>query len=665
MMALAVLVLLSAGKTEYGSQVTEFSPLPSLPSPLCSTPHCLPISTSSLPLLTGHTYYVTLRLRNAAGLENYITSGGFVLIHGPPSGGRVIDLDAHASFSLEDTCTSLHDSDIDLLLDSDWLASRWEGFDHAHLNVTFSISLGSIPGTDDVIPFLSIGTVTHYTFTNLTLVHGDHYYVTVVAENEYGTTNATSDGILYLSGLAAAVSMAAVVDGSNEGEDTDYQYSVSSVAAQWAFPPSLLPHLSYYQWAVYLLDSVSFQPTLVRAYENMGSHTSGTAGGMELRQEGVYVSGVQACLSTPIPICLSPVYSDGVHILRHPEPSSVYATYTPLEWNTDFSTSNYGKLVIEWSPFQDTRLAYYEWALGTGDPGYELLTEWNQVEWYETSATEYINVTISLHKSNTVTLQGYNAAGLYSRIGVGLYWNVDGEAIPQDHAPRSKLIVYDIPDSLVPGLSTSDWRELEYVEWDPVGMELDYTSSAHSLSATWPDLRYMAYNYSVSATPTFTARDSPSNLACGTTIANSVTIPDLELEDGQRYYVCVQGRRDNAIHPSPSTPHTLTACTNGITADLTPPTGSCVEIRSMILDQDSELGSGGVASGSGLDVLVPFHKECVKNGSQFQTSSSDMHIVWSPFQDVEWYGNAVHVSGVAHYQYAIGRFSTSSHMTVT
>ena len=595
-------------------------------------------------------------------------SEGFTHIFGSPSGGRVIDLDPHSSEDSDDDemCVSLHDSDTDLILDSDWITVRWEGFNHAHLNVTFSIGLGSIPGGDDVVPFQMIGTETRYSFTNLSLQHEQFYYVTVMATNDFGTTTSSSDGFLYLSGLEGVVSMTTVADGSEEGVDIDYQYSLSALSVQWACPPSLLSHISHYLWAVFQRDPVSSQLTVVREFENVGTQTSATAGGMDLRQGEVYVSGIQACLSTPIPTCLSPVYSDGVHILGHPVVSTVSATYTPLEWNEALSTSTYGKLLIEWSPFQDNRMAYYEWTIGTGDPGYELLTEWNHVEWYETSAMAYINATISLHKSNTVALQGYNAAGLYSRTGVELYWNVDREILPQNHIPRSKLIVYDIPEALVPDIGTTDWRELEYSEWDPIGMELDYTSSAHSLSAAWPDLRYTAYNYSVSTTPTFTACHSPGNIACGTTITNAVTIPFLELENGNRYYVCVQARRRYAIHQSPSTPHTLTACSNGVTVDLSPPIGSCVELRPLTLDTDFELASGGVASGSGLDGLTPFQTECVGNGSQYQVSSTDMHLVWSPFHDVEWYGNAVHATGVSYYEYAIGgSMSHDYHMIVT
>ena len=581
-----------------------------------------------------------------------MTSSGFMYIHGSPTGGQVIDLDPQMVDDNNNMCIDVSNSDTDLIINSDWVSAHWIGFDHAYLNVTYSIGLGSIPNTDDIIPFHEIGTETHYSFNNLTLESEEQYYITVIASNEYGTTNASSDGFIYLSNVNDAVSITTVADGNNNGIDIDYQYSISSLTVQWQSIPSLTPYISYYLWSVFLVEEpMSFKLTLVRDYENMGIQTSAVAGGMELRQGEVYVNAIQACLSTPIPYCLSPVYSDGVYISTYPQVSSfVHAIYTPLEW---LSTSSYGKLEIEWSPFHDIRIAYYEWAIGTGEPGYELLTEWNQVEWYKTSVITFLNSTLSLHKTNTLTIQGYNAAGLYSRTGVELYWNVDGEIIPQSRVPRSKLIVYDIPEDLVPILSTSDWRDIEYSEWDPIEMELDYTNSAHSLSVAWPDLRYMVYNYSVSTTPTFTSCDNDGGMACGTTIANSVSIPNLELENGQRYYVCVQAVRDDVIHATPTTPNILTACTNGITVDLTPPTGSCVEIRPVSLDQESDLAS---ASGSGLGDLVPFQTECVNNGSQFQTSNTDMHIVWSPFHDVEWYGTAVHASGVAYYEYAIGKF---------
>ena len=579
-----------------------------------------------------------------------------MFIHGPPTTGRVVDLDPHTLDPSYNSCVSLHDSDADLILDSDWLIARWEGFDHAHLNVTFSVGLGSIPGKDDVVSFTWVGTETRHSLTNMTLQSGGRYYFTVIASNDYDTTTASSDGFTYLSGLRGEVSMTTVADGSEEGRDIDYQYSTTSLGAQWVCPPSLLPYLSHYLWAVFTRDPQTQNLSLILEYENVGSETWAVAAGLALREGHVYISAVQICLSTPVPTCLSPVHSDGVWILGQPQESHLHATYTPLDWDSVFSTSSSGRLDLNWSPFQDLRIAFYQWAIGTGEPGYELLTEWSRVEWHETSLTVFLNTTISLHKSNTVVLMGFNPAGLYSSTATELYWNVDGETTPQDLVPRSKLVVYDIPDSGVRAPHTTDWRQLEYSEWDPIRMELDYTNSTHSLSAAWPDLRYTSYNYSVSTTPTFYSCTPPgSGLACGSTISNSVTIPDLELENGLRYFVCVQTRRSFAIHPSPSSPFTLTACSNGVTVDLSPPSGSCIQIQPLTPDWESDLASGGVASGSGLDVLVPFQSECVWNGSQFQTSSSDLHIVWSPFHDVERNGNAVHISGIAYYEYAVGR----------
>ena len=637
----------------------DISSLPSSLVPPCSTPHCISVNTLSLSLLQGHLYYITIIATNNAGLQTSITtSPGFVYIYGSPTEGQVIDLDPQAvGYSNDSMCIDVSNSDTDLILNSEWVSARWTGFDHPHLNVTYTIGLGSIPNTDDIIPFHEIGTETHYTFMNLTLDSGTLYHITIIATNEYGTTNASSDGFIYLANPNDAVSMTTVADGNLNGIDIDYQYSISSLAVQWE--SLVTSYISHYLWAIFLLeDTISYKMSLVQDYESIGIKTSAIATGMELRPGEMYINAIRACLSTPISYCLSPVYSDGVYISTHPQVSStVHAIYTPLEWNQVLSTSSYGKLEIEWSPFHDTRLAYYEWAIGTGEPGYELLTEWNQVEWYETSVIEFLNTTLSLHKTNILTIQGYNAAGLYSRTGVELYWNVDGKIEPQSRIPRTKLIVYDIPEDLVPILDTSDWRDLEYSEWDPIEMELDYTNSAHSLSVAWPDLRYTKYNYSITTTPTFTSCDNNDGMVCGTTITNSVSIPNLELEDGQRYYVCVQAVKDDVIHATPTTPNTLTSCTNGITVDLTPPTGSCVEIRSLtLLDQESDLASGGVSSGSGLGDLVPFQTECVYNGSQFQTSNTDIHIVWSPFHDVEWYGDAVHATGVAYYEYAIGKF---------
>ena len=194
-------------------------------------------------------------------------------VHGSPTGGRVIDLDPHNLDQSGESCISLHDSDTDLILDSDWLNARWEGFDHAHLNVTFSVGLGSIPGVDDVVPFTWVGMETQHSFTNLTLQSEQQYYITVVASNEYSTTTASSDGFTYLSGIYGAISTTTVVDGNLDGRDVDYQYSMTSLLAQWAESPYLSPYISHYMWAIFQTDTPTNDLIPVLEYQNVGTET--------------------------------------------------------------------------------------------------------------------------------------------------------------------------------------------------------------------------------------------------------------------------------------------------------------------------------------------------------------------------------------------------------
>ena len=559
----------------------------------------------------------------------------------------VLDINPNTNFDIVSTGLSLHNEDIDILVDSQQLAASWTGFEHAHLAVTFSVGLGSQPGIDDVVSFTP-ASGGRYLFSNVRLVHGSRYFATVIAETVTGRTNASSDGVLVLLNIERGVlPYTTVYDGGTDIE-TDYQLSTTFASAHWLFPPAITQHASHYQWAVLLaVGGNSSNLVQVKAYENVGRQTLAAAGGLELMAGERYVSAVQACYPAS---CLPPVYSDGFRIATYPGSTRVNATYTPLEWNMDSGTSSLGVLQITWEPFTDPRIAYYEWSLGTAEPGYELLIYWNRVEWSENEVLVTINETVSLHARNTVSLRGYNSAGLHSTASSPLYWNIGGEVLPQDSVPSSPLVVLDVLESQVPISLVTDWRQLEHQEEDV--RDIEYSNSVSSVSALWPLLRYKRYNYSVSATPSFQPCGSPTSIACGSTIANSITVGNLRLTDGRRYFVCVQAVRDDAIQQTSSTPAVLTVCSNGVTVDLTPPAGSCVQIVPPRLDESVTIGSGGEPSSLG--PLQPAPLECVTNGSQFQASTSEIHIIWSQFLDVEQNGSAVHATGVAYYEYAIG-----------
>ena len=640
------------GRSEFGSQIQQFTLVPPPTLPHCPTTYCVAIDTETTPLLSGHDYHFTIKAKNTAGLSSIVTSNTYTHVSGAPLNGVVSDIDPSLLFDITTTGISLHGNDIDLLVDRGELAASWEGFGHPHLVTSYLVGLGSQAGMDDISPFALVGQDSSRTFTGVQLVHGQWYYVTVIAQNEYGVTTVTSDGVLALQNVESTVTQYATVYDGNLDKDIDYQYSTSYASTRWVFPPRIAPYISHYQWALYRATDGNTENLVgVTSFENIGNQTAAATAALSLEEGELYVSAIQACHFTT---CLPPVYSDGFRIAIAPEATHVNATYTPLEWNVDYGTSSMGVLEISWELFIDPWIAYYEWSLGTGDPGYELLIYWNEVEWSQNRISLIVNETISIHTPNVVTVKGYNTAGLYSMASTPLYWVIGGVVMPQDSVPRTPLIVIDIPESQVPTLETTDWREMEYFERDFI--DLQYSNSPSSLSAVWPDLRYMRYDYSVSTTPVFQPCDSEESLACGTTITNAITISGLNLVDNQRYYVCMQAFRGDIIHQTSSTPSVLLACSNGVTVDLSVPQGGCVQILPPVLEEDGEIGSGGGPSGF-LPLFEP-STECLMNGSRFQASTSDVHIIWDQFVDIEQSGYAVHVTGVAYYEFAIGMYKS-------
>ncbi len=569
----------------------------------------------------------------------------------PPSNGFVQDIDSSLFFDIATNGISLHGDDVDVLVDEDVFTASWKGFEHTHLVTTYSVGLGSEPGLDNAVGFTYIATASDHTFSIANLEASQRYFVTTIGQNDYGNTSSTSNGVLILRGVQEDTARKATVyDGIFES-DIDYQISSTQASARWRFPRSVVPFISHYEWALFATDGENL--TEIESYGNIGNLTSAIASNLRLERGEWYISAIRACFST---VCLSPVYSDGFQLSSFPDANPVRAVYTPLQWDDPYGTSTSGNLVISWERFEDPELAYYEWSLGTGtgEPEDQLLVYWNQVGRYENQVVVTLDVTVSLHTPNTVTLRGYNSAGLHSTSSSPLEWVIEGTTYFQDRVPRTPLVVVDIPDSQVPEFNTTDWRELEHSEWDLT--DLQYSSSPSSLSAAWPDLRYMRYDYSVSATQAFQHCGSEDGLACGTTITNAVTITGLDFTDGERYYVCLQAFRSDAIHPTRSTPGILTACSNGITVDLSPPeSGGCVQILVPALEEGGEEIDSGSGPSGYLPILDEIGQECVGNGSRFQASTSELHVVWNQFVDTEQFGNAVHATGVAYYEVAVGK----------
>ena len=632
-----------------GQDVLEFGPVPVPVAPLCLSVYCVAIDDRTL--ISGHDYYITIATTNSGALTSFVSSEAYTHVSGLPGTGVVMD--THPT-------TPTQAQDVDVLISVGAVGANWQGFPHPHLPVSYSVGLGTLPGSDDVVAMTTVGSEARsHVFEGVALEDGATYYTTVWAHNALGVSQASSDGVRVLLRLEDLLQLAAVYDGLSE-VDIDRQLPTTTASAQWFFPAGITEVVSYYSWAVLQGGTTEAGSSLdeVTTFQSVGLQTSAVVAGLRLEAGERYVSAVRACLPT---VCLPPVFSDGFSLAAPPTPSSApYAVYTPLDWNVELGTSSYGVLHISWSPFQDPGIALYEWSLGTGTAGFKLLVNWNEVEWFETEVTVALNVTVSLHTPNTVAVRGFNSASLHAVTSAPLHWNVSGEILTQERVPRLPLTVVDIPSSQVPASPpASDWRQLEY----EAGLEyedLQYTASSSSLSAVWPNLRYTRYLFSVSTVPTFQTCDSA--VGCGSTVSNAATATGLRLEDGQRYYFCVQALRSDAIHPRPDTPTSLSACSNGVTVDLTPPSGSCVEILSTSTtpsgSHDPSSGSHDLTSGgSGVSDVLPLSlRECRGNANGFVASSSELYVVWDSFRDLEQYGSTAHAGGVAYYQVAVGEW---------
>lgn len=661
-------MVLFLGLTEYGNEILSFQPLPSATPPQCSTPHCFVIEPSSLstPLTTGQFYYFTLSATNRAGLSSFLTSPPYQHSSAVLSSGLVLDVDPLASLDVSSVGSSFHLSDINILLGGQDLGVRWRGFNHPSLNVSYSVSLGSQPGLDDIVSStpMRLG-VNDYVFRSPSIQEGSTYYATVLAATELSSTNSSSNGVLILRNVEAFQQQAVVYDGSSD-VDIDYQASSSHVSARWSFPSSLHRHISHYMWGVVREsrdplpfsgsgsgDSSNVTMDIVREYQNVGKDMSGMTAVSELEADGTrYVNAIRACFATD---CLPPVYSDGFQISVQPQPGPVTAVYNPLQQDAVYGTSSSGRLDLTWEEFTGPPISYYEWSLGTGSAGAELLIPWREVDGVVNQVSMIVNVTVSLHQSNIVTLRGYNSAGLLASSSAALLWRVGATILPQDQVPRSPLMVFDIPDSHVRDDPTiTSWRDIIYREMEVD--DIDYTESGSSLSAVWPNLRYTLYNYSISRQQTYQPCLSSSSIACGSTFKNSVTVSNLQLQDGYTYYFCVQALLEHAIHRTGATASLLEACSNGVTVDLTAPVGQCMKIVSPAQDAGQTTGSGGEELQRLRSVS---RRECTSvNATRFQTSNSELYLIWNEFRDVEQGGSGTHYSGVAYYRYAIGELNS-------
>ena len=615
-------------------------PIPLISHSNCSSNRCVAIETKVMGFLSGNEYHVTIKAKNTAGLVTYMPANAYTVpFQLAPDCLSVFEYNPSFDIIMTNNSFSSYLSqqfDQDVLINSNSVSVGWFGLTDNHLGTSFSVALGTKPGLSDVIPFQDAGDKNLFVLTGVSFKYGWTYYSTVKATNGYSTVISSSDGFVVLDGRTKK---AEIWNGLSDDRNEEYQVSVSEIAAHWYFPATISRHVSHYEWALYRANEHNVDNlTEVLEFESVGSLKWGIRPA-DLIQNTIYVSAVKACFKSE---CLNPVYSDRFFIASPPNSwnTTITASYTP-ESVDEFGYSSSGKLDISWDPFMDqVDIAYYKWAIGTGNSGDEILTEWTTVSTDSLKVEEIIDKTLSYHQQYYVTVRGVNEAGLATSRNVPVAFIGD--------FTYGSIVIYDVSNDAVPDQSGD--IEFVYTQYT----ELDYTNSSTLLSAVWPNLRYTKYNYSISTSQQFHGCGSPHSLACGATVYNGLTVSGLNLTHGETYYFCIMAEADNAFTPYPSAPETITKCSDGVVAYLTPPIGTCTQMRPLYqLEKLPELTGDEVGSTASEDVLSERGalQQCIdKPGSQ--SSTSHLQITWSPFLDE--IDDGPHDSQVAYYEYAVG-----------
>lgn len=627
------------GRSPYGSEVREFTRIDVTDTSNCpASHHCFTINASLLQLLDNHTYYFPVRVTNLAGLSSIVLSESYVHISGVPLVDFLFDIDLSRRFDVS-SGRSLHMEEIDTAVTPDNISARW---DCCVDGMTYAIGLGTMPGLDDVVNFTVTMMQGVYTFRNVSLVDGVTYYSTVVATNNYGSTVVSSDGVLVLQTAQQDIDRyALVLDGhSSASGDVMSQASHTHAVARWHFPGTVTPFISHYRWA--LLAVVNGTLEVMKDYENVGDTRQAIAGGLLLERNQLYISAVQACHLSG---CFSPVHSNGFYVASSPLPRSVSATYDPV----------LSIVRASWEPFDEPELRYYEWSISEQLACNNLLIPWQRVLGNISSVTHILNDTNTSYSPAQhllFTVRGVNEAGLHASTSTNINWIVNGQEVRQDLVSFDPPVVYDILEDDVRLAGVFDWSELEH---HTVNLkDIDYVNSSSVLYASWPGLRYQVYSWSVSENRDFQDCDSSFNIACGETIDNFVIIEGLNLTHSHTYYTCVQASIDDIIIPNTeSVPRVLTACSDGVTVDLAPPTSGCVQIVVPDYSEGLEFGS---AIGDDDTNLLQDLVTCDNVGG-FQASNSELVLRWDSFTGVE---TTYHVTSISHYEYAVGKIYSLS-----
>ncbi|XP_078658232.1 uncharacterized protein LOC144903715, partial [Branchiostoma floridae x Branchiostoma belcheri] len=653
----------AAGHSPGGTELSSFAPVQSFlqSNSLCTIVSCvaLPMSHLEWHLHGNQVYYVTLRVTNSAGLTSTLTSAPYHHDVELPSVGVVFEV-AESGDALRNP------PDIDHQTNQTEIRCRWFGFAHAYQDISYQAGVGTAPGLDDVVNFEAIGSSTSHVFTGLSLQHFQKYYVTVVARTEAGEVNTTSDGVAVLP-QDGELAGATVSDGSCHtpilfntsllthhastpfpgscADDVDFQSSTTTVHTYWSIPEPMQDFVSYVRWTLEREQTVGGSNTTweaVRTIQDAPNSGVLVASELQLSPGGHYRSALHFCHQEG---CFQPTASDGFWVTSEPPlPNGINSIdYDEVNTSLTFSWKEFETVELAGNEaLQTMAMGGYEWTLSVTGKGSSalgtILYPWQPIvdlrrSGLNITATVPLPSPLEFSSCIKLLLRGRNQAGLYSVTSGEIHdCNDPGSVNIRDP------VVFDAVPDFNATLEDSGISLATNHFWTVP--DEDFTRSRDTLAAAWPSLRHGDYYWKVLSAESIQRWsfhrqeneinyhsfrcDEPETLRCGQTKDNFVNVQGLHLQNGQRYFVCVFAEETTLeFEKFQHVAEEVSVCSNGVVVDTEPPV------------------AGEVHAGWG--------------NQNYQTSTTELPIVWESFRDVEVHGNTGHQhSGVMKYEYAIG-----------
>ncbi|XP_062616047.1 uncharacterized protein LOC134277752 [Saccostrea cucullata] len=652
----------AVGHQPRSSAVQKYLPLNSGgPCNITVPPTCtfINISTTDWGFHGNHTYFITVKAENVAGLTTYGVSEPYLHNVQLPSKGIVMDVVEN-----EQDVSIVDIEDIDFTPQTTILSAHWTGFFHNYLDVDYFFRAGTTPGGNDIFQQTNVGRNSSYTATGLNLNYFKKYYITITANTSAGSVEVSSDGVTVvkqngsLSGVIVYDGEPCIISEENVSfthhdednrlpclEDNDYQSSTDILTAYWKIPQNVTQFTPDLFVMFEVMSSLNNKWEVFRDYMYIFGRKEIKRTSMLLSPGMKYRAVLKLCASE---ICYKPVSSDGIIVLANP-PVTGYIKVKHL----NSSDVNKEQLKVKMDRFYDPDIKNFNGRYDVVDKYEWAITDQSKIGRTHTQWKKLNNITISLSKTEMtfildlegkfdfskcrgLAIRGYNKAKLYSTV----YSHIkDCEAFdPVLIKPNVVIDAVGKPDPYRDGYG------------DPIILETnahwpfpdqDYTPNMNYISAVWPKLRYDIYSVAVldARSLDVTTYYLPANalslsdpcshsdaIKCSRTENEFINFKFKrgELVHGHRYIICIHAENTTKIYEewTEILPE-MNKCSDGVVLDLTPPVAGNIWIGTT-------------------------------QGQEYQSSSSVLYINWDSFQDVEDFKTISHSSGIQNYRLGIG-----------